>query len=165
MVRCWFFSSLSHLGICDLQVLRVYYDKRQKRLARFRGASDARGEEFQPQKKRHVSSSRKRKNTSDGRSSRRKKIGIVDKKTSGQGLGRETDTDDLFLDEQNASLASSGKEDSHLQSFQDEDCMEAIEEAESNEEAEHHSFIHECAFSRIKSTHQRKFRWTEDAER
>lgn len=146
------------------QVLRVYYDKRQKRLARFQGGSDARGEEFQPQKKRHVSSSRKRKNTSEGRSSRRKKIGIIDKKTSGQGLGRETDTEDQFLDGQNAPIASSG-EDSHLHTFQDGDRMEAIEEVESKEEVEHHSFIHECAFSSIKSTRQRKFSWTEKAER
>lgn len=160
------FSSLSHMRICHTQVLRVYYDKRQKRLARFQGGSNASGEEFQPRKRRHVSYSRKRKNSSEGRSSRLKKIGIVNKKTSGQGLGRETDTDDQFPEEQNASLASSGEEESHLQTFQNEDRMEAIvEEAEANEEVEHPSFIHDCALSRMKSTRQRKFSWTENAER
>lgn len=145
-------------------MLRVYYDKRQKRLARFQGASNGSGVEFQPRKRRRVSSSQKRKNSSEGMSSRVKKIGIVDKKTSGQGLGRETDTNDHFPEEQNVSLASSGEEESHLQAFQDEDRMEG-KEAESSEEVEHPSLIQDCAFSKMESSRQRKFSWTEKAER
>ncbi|KAL7162716.1 hypothetical protein ACSBR2_043073 [Camellia fascicularis] len=147
------------------QVLRVYYDKRQHRLTRYQRDLNVEGEDFQPLKKRRVSSSRNRKKSSEGRSSRHRKARTADRHSSGQTCVRLSDADNQFTEEQNLFSASLGEHDSNLESCQDEDHMEAIEEAESNEEAEHHSFIHECALSRMKPTRQRKFSWTEKAER
>ncbi|THG08515.1 hypothetical protein TEA_002148 [Camellia sinensis var. sinensis] len=147
------------------QVLRVYYDKRQHRLTRYQRDLNVEGEDFQPLKKRRVSSSRNRKKSSEGRSSRHRKARTADRHSSGQRCVRLSDADNQFTEEQNLFSASLGEHNSNLESCQDEDHMEAIEEAESNEEAEHRSFIHECALSRMKPTRQRKFSWTEKAER
>ncbi|KAL6996272.1 hypothetical protein U1Q18_006407 [Sarracenia purpurea var. burkii] len=137
------------------QVLRVCYDKRQKRLTRFQGVLNGRGEEFHLLKERQVSSSRKRKKSSEGRSSRWR-------------LNRLSDTDSQFAEEEeDLLLTSSGEKNSNLQTYLEEDHVESIqdEDAESHEEAVHRSFIQACAFSRMKSTPQRKFLWTEKAER
>ncbi|XP_057504442.1 uncharacterized protein LOC130787950 isoform X1 [Actinidia eriantha] len=142
------------------QVLRIYYDKRQKRLTRFQGVVDARGEEFHLSKKGRVSSSRKRKRSSDVRSSMHTKVGTIDGHSSSQRL-----TDCQSLEENNFCSTSLGEQDTHLPTSQEEDHTEAIEEVESIEEPDGQSFIHECALSRMKPTRQKKFSWTEKTER
>ncbi|XAR49896.1 hypothetical protein NMG60_11004070 [Bertholletia excelsa] len=147
------------------QVLRVYYDKCQQHLARFRGAFRANRQEFQHLKRSDASSSRKRKKYSGGGLSRHKKLGSLDGHPNGEGPVKLSHSDSLFTEDQNLVSASSVEPDeSNLQTCQDDDLMDTIEETEPNEEAENHSFIYECALSRMRKR-QKKFSWTEQAER
>ncbi|XP_059645446.1 uncharacterized protein LOC132287005 isoform X2 [Cornus florida] len=147
------------------QVLRVYYDKRQKRLTRFQGVLNAEGEDCHPQKSRHASSSRKRKRSSEERSSKRVKADSVDAHSGEQRLTKLSNTDGQFT-EQNLSLTSLEEHDNHLQTYRNDSFTEAMEEAALNDEGEeNHSFLHECALSRLKPTRQKRFPWTEETER
>ncbi|XP_052182207.1 uncharacterized protein LOC127794928 isoform X2 [Diospyros lotus] len=147
------------------QVLRVYYDKRQQRLSKFQGSLNVDGEEFQSVNKRHVSSLRKRKQSSEGRSSKHAKVGTIDEHSSGTRIHGLSSIDSQFTEEQSSFVTCSGEQDSYLDTCQDEVPMEPIQEPEPNGESEHHSFFHECALSRMKPTCKRKFSWTEKAER
>ncbi|XP_017252944.1 uncharacterized protein LOC108223286 isoform X2 [Daucus carota subsp. sativus] len=91
------------------QVLRVYYDNRQKRNTRLKEALNQ--EEIQPLQSKHASSSRKRKRSSNENMKSTEEFGVQEKDFGDQ------------------------------------------------------SFISECALSRLRRTHQRKFSWTEIADR
>ncbi|KAA8541644.1 hypothetical protein F0562_022796 [Nyssa sinensis] len=146
------------------QVLRIYYDKRQQRLTRFRGNLNAKWEELQTLKRGHASSSRKRKRSSEGRLSKHIEVDTADEHLGEQRLTELSDTNYKFTEEPNI-LISSGEQDSHSQAYCDDGHMEAIEAGLNEESEEQHAFIHECAHSRLKPTRQRKFSWTEEAER
>ncbi|KAL5579539.1 hypothetical protein UlMin_011981 [Ulmus minor] len=140
------------------QVLRVYYDKRQQRLNNFQGE----GDDIQTLRSEHVSSSRKRKRSSGGRSKIRKvdEVGQVDE----QRLAVLPDTSDQFLEGEEFSVPSE-KHDNLLQAFQEDDHLENEGEAEPNEDDEgRYSAISKSTFSKLR-TRKKRFSWTEEADR
>ncbi|KAK2965595.1 hypothetical protein RJ640_008436, partial [Escallonia rubra] len=137
------------------QVLRVYYDKRQKRLTRLQGVLSAKGEQFQPLKGTRASSSRKRKRSSEGRSL--KDVNNLEESSGDLRDDKSFEIGDQTTKEQSLFLTSSGEH--HI------DQMDATEELGSKEEEDGHPFIRKCALSRLNSTRQRKFSWTEKADR
>lgn len=138
-----------------MQVLRVYYDKRQKRLTRLQGFLNPE-EESKPLNSRHASSSRKRKRSSK-RTSKHVKVDSV----AGDSGLCNISSDDQFLEEQ----TSSREREHHLLKDQVDENMEGMEEFGLHEaDDEDHSFIPKCALSR-QPTRQRKFSWTENTDR
>lgn len=152
-----FFSSLFWL----LQVLRVYYDKRQKRISK--EVLNAKEDEYHILKKKRASSSRKRKRSSQRRSS--KKVHTLDGESIEQRHEKLSDADDQLTEEQSPFLTSSGEHGKHLPSHQVNDHMEAIEEPGSNEEDDDgDSFIRKVV-PRLNPSRRSKFSWTEEADR
>ncbi|KAK3030920.1 hypothetical protein RJ639_036658, partial [Escallonia herrerae] len=137
------------------QVLRVYYDKGQKRLTRLQGVLCAKGEQFQPLKGTLASSSRKRKRSSEGRLL--KDVNDLAVSSGDQRHDKSFEIGDQTTKEQSLFLTSSGEH--HV------DHMDGTEELGSKEEEDGHPFIRKCALSRLNSTRQRKFSWTEKADR
>ena len=137
-----------------LQVLRVYYDKHQKRLNRFQGVPNSNEEEHQLEKNKR-SSARKRKRSSKVKSESTR----IDART-------------IQLDEQEVatlpdgnSLASSVGPDV-LQAYQEADHVEAVNKPVSLEEDEEcYSLISQYAFPKMKPTRKKRFSWTDEADR
>ncbi|KAL2516429.1 B-block binding subunit of TFIIIC [Forsythia ovata] len=147
------------------QVLRVSYDKRQQRLSRLQGVSNAEVEDIHSIKSKGISSSRKRKKYSERKSSEFVKANVMDGQSSAERITTPLDLDDLFTEEQNSVLTSSEDYD-HLRRYHSGDNIESREEPELNEVDEGAcSFIHKCALSRLKPARRRKFSWTEEADR
>lgn len=155
----YFNMKLVCLFKCHLQVLRVYYDKRQQRLNRFQG----KGDEFQPVKRKRSSSSQIRERSPKVRS---KKLTRVDTET-GQldkmRFDKSPDTVNQFMEEKNLLTTHSGEHDINLQTIQEDDHLETGDPGPS--EDEYHSFISRCAFSKSNPTRQRRFSWTDEADR
>ncbi|KAM7507611.1 hypothetical protein LguiA_018064 [Lonicera macranthoides] len=143
------------------QVLRVYYDKRQKRISK--EVLNDKEDEYRILKKKRASSSRKRKRSSRRRSS--KKVHTLDGESIKQSHEKLSDTDDQLTEEQSPFLTSSGEHGKHIPSHQVNDHMEAIEEPGSNEEDEDgDSFIRKVV-PRLNPSRRSKFSWTEEADR
>ncbi|KAL9157086.1 hypothetical protein ABFS82_09G122300 [Erythranthe guttata] len=127
------------------QVLRVYYD-RQRRMTRFKRVLDAEGKELQTVKGKHIASSRKRKRNPDRMSSKLVKASVAD-------------SDNQFSVEQHSWLTASEDYDYQLQRY----YLGYDKGAELlKEDDEVH---HKQALSRLKSARQKKFLWTEEADR
>lgn len=141
------------------QVLRVYYDKRQRR-PRSEEVLDVLGKDFESHEKR-APSSRKRKKSSGGRLS----TSITDGEPLNRKMCRSSDANHQFTEEQNLSSTSLGEHDGLLEPSQYESTGKATIEAESSHERDHHSLIHDCALLRMNSKRNKRFAWTENAER
>ncbi|XWS20082.1 hypothetical protein CRYUN_Cryun31cG0071000 [Craigia yunnanensis] len=137
------------------QVLRVYYDKHQKRLNRFRGVPNSNEEEPQLERNKQ-SSAQKRKRSSKVKSVESTRI----------------DARTIQLDEQEVatlpdgnSLASSVGPDV-FQAYQEADHVEAVNKPGSLEEDEEcYSLISQHAFPKMKPTRKKRFLWTDVADR
>ena len=143
---------------CHLQVLRVYYDKRQQRLNRFQG----KGDELQPVKRKRGSSSQSTERSPKVRS----KLTRVDNETGQldkQRFNRSPDTVNQFMEEKNVLAAHSEEQSINLQTIQEYDDLETGDVGPS--EDEYHSFISRCTFSKNNPTRQRRFSWTDEADR
>ncbi|CAK9179892.1 unnamed protein product [Ilex paraguariensis] len=146
------------------QVLRVYYDKRQKRLTRLQGVFNAKGKGFDRQERTHALSSLKRKRSSEGKSLKHVNSDTVDGQSGERRHSKFSDTDGQVAEEQNFFTSSVGNED-NLKRHQVDDHKELEEPGSDEEDEGDHSFIRKCALSRLKPMHQRKFSWTEKADR
>ncbi|KAB2085857.1 hypothetical protein ES319_A05G426300v1 [Gossypium barbadense] len=143
------------------QVLRVYYDKQQKRLNRFRGVPNSNGEQYQGERDKQ-SSSRKRK---------RSTVKSIE--------GIKADARIIQLGEKEGGTLSDGndelKEDYHLassvgpdaiQAYQEADLVEAVNKPGSHEEDEaHYSLIIQNSFLKMKPTRRKRILWTDEADR
>lgn len=147
-------------------MLHVYYDKRQQRLTRLPGVSNAEVEDNHSIKSKDISTSRKRKKYSERKSSEFVKANIADGQPSSERTTAPLDSDDLFTEAQNSILTSEEDYEYHLQRYLTGDNIESREEPEFNEvDEEARSFIHKCALSRLKPGSRRKFLWNEEADR
>jgi general transcription factor 3C polypeptide 1 len=144
---------------CHLQVLRVYYDKRQQRLNRFQG----KGDEFQPVKRKRSSSSRSRERSHKVRSIKLARVDTETEQLDKQRFDRSPDTVNQFMEEKNLLATHSGEHDINLQTIQEDDHLETGDPGPSDDE--YHSFISRCAFSKNNPTRQRRFSWTDEADR
>ncbi|GMI86163.1 hypothetical protein like AT1G17450 [Hibiscus trionum] len=150
------------LNLTLQQVLRVYYDKQQKRLNRFRGVPNSNEEQYQRERKKR-SSDRKRK-----RHSTVKSIESI-----------KSDARTIQLDEKEAAALPDGidglKEDCSLatsvgpdvfQAYQEADVVEAVNKPGSLEEDEEsYSLISQDSFSKMKPTRKKRISWTDKADR
>ncbi|KDO65044.1 hypothetical protein CISIN_1g000364mg [Citrus sinensis] len=138
------------------EVLRVYYDKRHQRLDRFQGASGANGNEFAPLKNK-CSSSQKRKKSLEERSVKRSRVDAVTRQLVGL-----TGATNEFVEEQNPSAVYSGEPDFH----KEDDHLEMVgEPGLSDEDDECHSLLSQLAFSKLRPSRQKRFSWTDEADR
>lgn len=149
---------------CHLQVLRVYYDKRQHRLNRFQGLLNGEGNDSEPLKSKS-SSSRKRKRPSEARSSKHMKFKMAAGELGKQRLAKLSDTVNQFTEESDLVITSSGEHDINLPAYQGDDDQGTVEELGPEEEQEDYSSVSQFAFTRMKPTRQRRFLWTEKADR
>ncbi|KAL0415050.1 UNVERIFIED_CONTAM: hypothetical protein Slati_3336900 [Sesamum latifolium] len=148
------------------QVLRVYYDKRKLRVTRSQRVLDAEDQELQTVKGKRIISSRKRKQYPDRMSSKLAKASMADVQSSGEAVGPLLDSDAQFMEEQNCVLTTSEDYDRQLRRYHAGDEIEGSEVLKLTEEdRQANTFIHKQALSRLKSARQRKFSWTEEADR
>ncbi|KAL3522475.1 hypothetical protein ACH5RR_015309 [Cinchona calisaya] len=146
------------------QVLHVDRDKRQQHFTRLPGDSFTK-DEFEPLKSTSGSSC-KRKRSLEANSSKH-----VNCETKGgylrkQRLAQKLITNDQLTKRQNSFLNSLGDHESDSPQDLIDDRMQGAEEIELNEEDERDQFfIHKCSQLRRKPGRQRKFSWTEDADR
>lgn len=148
---------------CNLQVLRVSYDKRKRHLDSSQGVSEQ--EESPPLKSTRTSSSRKRSKPSGAKST---KHGIdgADFEENQRRLPRMLDVDRDQLNEAQDSSMASMSNNFDLWMDQSDDCIGATQELESNEQNDDDdSFIHKRALSKLKAIRKTKFSWTESADR
>ncbi|KAL1096624.1 hypothetical protein V6Z11_D06G235800, partial [Gossypium hirsutum] len=131
------------------QVLRVYYSKLRRRA------------ECQPL---IISSfSRKRKRSAKGRALKHRKVDNETEPFSQQNLPRSAGSDEDFIGEENSTLASPREHESQLQEQQEEDHSKDSERPGANID-KYHSPNNDSAFSKLKSAHQRSFKWTKNAD-
>ncbi|XP_039060768.1 uncharacterized protein LOC120204817 isoform X2 [Hibiscus syriacus] len=136
------------LNLTLQQVLRVYYDKQQKRLNRFRGFPNSNEEQYQRQRNKR-SSDRKRKRCSTVKSKEREVAALLD------GI------DGLKED---YSLAPAGPAVS--QAYQEADSVEAMDKLGSLEEDEEcYSLISQNFFPKMKPTRKKRISWTDKTDR
>lgn len=139
----------------------MYYDKRQQRLNRFQGE----GGDFQPLKTKKGSSSQRRKRSPEVRPVKFRRIDEVTGPLIEPRCAEIPYAMNQFVEEQDLLSPPLGKHKSNLQLFQDDDHLET-EEPQPNEDDEGcYSVISKCAFSKMKPTRQRRFLWTEEADR
>lgn len=139
---------------CYLQVLHMHYDKHQH-INRFQGASNANENGCQLLK--HKSSSSQKRKKSIGKISvKRARIDVVTGQLGGQNDDKLPDTANKFGEEN----------DLHSLGSQDDDHLENVEVRGSNEEDEKgHSTFGQHAVLKMKSSHQKRFLWTDEADR
>ncbi|XP_042492351.1 uncharacterized protein LOC122071928 [Macadamia integrifolia] len=158
------------LNLTFEQVLRVYSDKQQQRLNRFQQYLRHKDQEFQPATDNHGSTPRKRKRSSKSRSSTQVKTdGVTD--IGGKEIPPiSSDIDSQYVEEENQVITSPGACDTLMLECDEQDNFRTAEELETNEveeeeEKDNYDLIRKCALSRFKPTRQRKFSWTEMADR
>lgn len=83
---------------------------------------------------------------------------------SQQNLPRSAGSDEDFIGEENSTLASPREHESQLQEQQEEDHSKDSERPGANID-KYHSPNNDSAFSKLKSAHQRSFKWTKNADR
>ncbi|XVF25204.1 hypothetical protein REPUB_Repub13aG0193100 [Reevesia pubescens] len=141
------------------QVLRVYYDKRQKRLNRFRG------EEQHQLESNKQSSARKRKRSSKVKSIESIRVDARTIQLEEQEVATLPDGIDGFTLKEYDSLASSVGPDV-FQAYQEADHAEAVNKQVSLEEDEEcYSLISQYAFPKMKPTRKKRISWTDEADR
>lgn len=140
----------------------MYYDKRQHRLNRFQGE----GDEFQTLKRTHGSSSRRRKRAPDVRTVKFRKVEKVTGQLDEQRCAPLPDTMNQLMEEQDLSVHPLEKHGIQSQLPEGDGHLETEEEAQPNEDnGECYSVISRCALSKMKPTRQKRFTWTEEANR
>ncbi|KAL3824487.1 hypothetical protein ACJIZ3_020516 [Penstemon smallii] len=145
------------------QVLRVYYDKRQKRLTRFQ--RDAEGEKIRPTNVKHILSPRKRKRDLAGGSSKLLEAHAEHEQSSVEAIGSLLDPAKQLNEEQVSLLTTSEDYECQLQGCYTGDEKEDSEKPESNEEEKEASTLIHRSLSRLNPARQRRFLWTEEADR
>ncbi|TYH68338.1 hypothetical protein ES332_D06G252100v1 [Gossypium tomentosum] len=149
-----------NLNLTMEQVLRVYYSKLRRRQRAKK--LNAQGAECQPL---IISSfSRKRKRSAKGRALKHRKVDNETEPFSQQNLPRSAGSDEDFIGEENSTLASPREHESQLQEQQEEDHSKDSERPGANID-KYHSPNNDSAFSKLKSAHQRSFKWTKNADR
>ncbi|KAB2026646.1 hypothetical protein ES319_D06G235100v1 [Gossypium barbadense] len=81
-----------------------------------------------------------------------------------QNLPRSAGSDEDFIGEENSTLASPREHESQLQEQQEEDHSKDSERPGANID-KYHSPNNDSAFSKLKSAHQRSFKWTKNVDR
>ncbi|XP_039053662.1 uncharacterized protein LOC120195803 isoform X2 [Hibiscus syriacus] len=149
------------LSLTLQQVLRVYYDKQQKRLNRFRGFPNSNKEQYQRQRYKR-SSNRKRKRGSTAKSKGSIKADARSIQLDVKEVAALPDGIDGLKDDY--SLAPVGSAVS--QANQEADNVEAMDKLGSLEEDEEcDSLISQSFFPKMKSTRKKRISWTDKADR
>ncbi|KAL5757388.1 hypothetical protein ACOSP7_019999 [Xanthoceras sorbifolium] len=144
------------------QVLRIYYDKKHQR----QGAFTAGREERRLLKNKFSPSPQKRKKSLEERSVKRTRVDAVIGQLVGQRIATSPDTVNKFTEEQNTCILNSAEDDFHLPGCQEDDHLETVEEPGPNEEDDDcNSLLSQCAFSNMKRSRQKRFLWTDEADR
>ncbi|XVF86888.1 hypothetical protein PTKIN_Ptkin18bG0077000 [Pterospermum kingtungense] len=139
------------------QVLRVYYDKHQKRLNRFWGDPNGNKDE-------QWSSARKRKRSSKLKLVESTRVNAKTIKLDEQEVAKLPDGTDGFTLTEDDSLASVGPD--VFQSFQEDDRVETVNKPGSLEEdEEYHSLISQHAFLKMNPARKKRSSWTDEADR
>ncbi|KAL4366827.1 hypothetical protein GQ457_05G023790 [Hibiscus cannabinus] len=150
------------LNLTLQQVLRVYYDKQQKRLNRFRGVPNSNEEQYQRERKKR-SSDRKRKRHSTVKS-------IESSKSDARTIQSDekeaaAPPDDIDGLKEDYSLASSVGP-AVFQANQEADAVEAVNKPGSLEEDEEcYSLNSQNSFSKMKPTRNKRISWTDNSDR
>lgn len=156
---------LNMMPIClfgyHLQVLRVYYDKRQQRLNRFQG----KGDESQPVRRKRNSSSWRGERSPVARSTKHARVDAEPGQLDKQRFDGLPDTVNQCMGEKGLLVTYPGEHSIHLQTIQEDDHLESEEEPGQSEDEECYSFISQCAVSKMNPTRQRRFSWTDEADR
>ena len=138
------------------------YDKRQQRLSRFQGE----GDDFHPLNCKHGSSSRRRKRSPDVGTVKFRKVDKGTGQLDEQRCATLPDTMNQFMEEQDLLVPPSGKHGIQSQLFEGDDHLETEEDTQPNEDdVGCYSVISTCTLSKMKPTRQRRFSWTEEANR
>ncbi|OMO66113.1 B-block binding subunit of TFIIIC [Corchorus olitorius] len=145
------------------QVLRVHYDKHQKRLNRFRGVPSS-IEEHQVERNKQ-SSARKRKRSSKVKSAESTRVDARTIELDEQEIATPPVGSDGYAMEQHGALTSSVGPDVS-QTHQEADNVEAVsKEGTLEEDEECYSLITQYAFPKLKPTRTKRFSWTDGADR
>ncbi|KAI9162251.1 hypothetical protein LWI28_025385 [Acer negundo] len=148
------------------QVLRMYYDKKNQRLNRFRGAFSVDGEERQLLENKLSPSPQKRRKALEERSVKRTRVDAVIGQLVGQRIATSPITEKTFIKELNPCILNSGEDDFHLPGCPEDDHLETVEETGPNEEDdEYNSLLGQSTFSNVKRSRQKRFLWTDEAKR
>lgn len=147
-------------------MLHVYYDQRQRSLARLQSVLNAESEDLQTVKGKPILSSRKRKHVSDRMPSKLAKVGIADGHSSLEAANPLLDSYNQATTEQGCLLTTVEDYDCELERNSAGNSKDGSDVAKLNEEdKEVHKFIHKQALSRLNPARQKKFLWTEEADR
>lgn len=139
----------------------MYYEKRQRSVTRLRSVLDAEGEELQTVKGKCITSSRKRRRLSDRKSSK-----ILNGHSGLEAADSSLDPDNQSTTEQGSLSITAEGDDCQPQrnsASGNGECLRV--ENLSKEDKEFYSFIHKRALSRLNLPRQKKFSWTEEADR
>ncbi|KAF3946402.1 hypothetical protein CMV_027325, partial [Castanea mollissima] len=142
-------------------VLRVYYDKRQQRLNRFQG----KGDESQLVRRKRNSSSWRGERSPVARSTKRARVDTETGQLDKQRFDGLPDTVNQCMGEKDLLVTYPGEHNIHLQTIQEDDHLKSEEEPGQSEDEECYSFISQCAVSKMDPTRQRRFSWTDEADR
>ncbi|XP_057786718.1 uncharacterized protein LOC131004125 isoform X2 [Salvia miltiorrhiza] len=142
------------------QVLRVYYDKRQRSATRSTSTVDAEGEELQTAKGKRIMSPRKRRRLSD-RISSKLGNGHSGLKAANSLLGPDSQS---TMEQGSSTITTTDNDDCQSQRNSVGDNRERLgAEKLSEEDKDVYSF--KRALSRLNPARQKKFYWSEEAER
>ncbi|KAK4343178.1 hypothetical protein RND71_038994 [Anisodus tanguticus] len=147
------------LNLTFEQVLRVYHDKRQRRLTRFDRSSDAGMDEIQPRQGTPTLSPKKRKRPARRKSSKHAEAGTE--------FGQPHETLSQIINEEESSFPSTSCTNTHsLEGYDVRDDVVAAEESELPEDdGIGRAFLDKYALSRAKPTRRGRFCWTDDVDR
>lgn len=133
----------------------MHSDTQQQRLSRFQGAVGANGKECQPRKNK-CSSSQKRRRPLEERPLKHTRVGAATGKLNSQGVATLPDTTNRFVEDL----------DLHIQGHEESDHLMNVEDPGLNEdEGEHHFSYCQRTSSEMKPSHQKRFSWTDEADR
>lgn len=147
-------TQISYLWYDLMQVLRIYYDKRQKRLTRFQGAVSEEGGQGQTSAIQPVSASRKRR-TSSRVPLADNNVEAVSERLSCVDTARLSDDVDRFREQNVESVVS--LEEHH-------DLLKTSREGVHVEQPRHYIENEGCPNKKMKPTRQRSL-WTDEADR
>lgn len=139
----------------------MYYDKRQRSVTRLRSVLEAEGEELQSVKGKRNTSSRKRKHLSDRTPSK-----ILNGRSGLEAADSSLDPDNQSTLEQGSLSITAEGDDCQCRRNSASGSGECLGvENLSEEDKEFYSFIHKRALSTSNLPRQKKFSWTEEADR
>lgn len=142
-------------------MLRVYYDKRQWSATRSSSTVDAEGEELQTVQGKRIKSPRKKRRLSNRISSK-----LVDGHSGLEASNSLLDPDNQSTMGQGSSTITTDDDDCQSQRNSAGDNRELLGMEKLGEDDKGaYSFIHKRALSRLNPARQKKFLWSEEAER